>query len=182
MEKESVLFENYSAADNAVNPFTVDLKLKAVRIFTNSKLINPEDWVQDNEGIILNKDGEGMSSYNYKYSYYVDTGRSCRVFQSTYVRELAFVLDGNALRMLFYIITYVGKKMERVKINRKAYMEKADISLKTYYNTRDNLIKSGVIAPSKPNVFWINPNILFNGDRVEHFPDKVKVVANTEKK
>lgn len=163
----------YPQEDMAVNPFLAFTQFDAVQkkfelsAFTTKK-------VEDIKYV------EG-SSYIQNY-YNLDVGRSCKFFQTKDTQKLIFKLDPSALRLLLFILSKLGRKSDRIKIETAAYMKLADIqSTKTFYSALNNLRLNGVIAKFQKNVFWVNPNVIFSGNRLEKYPDKVNIVKHAEK-
>jgi hypothetical protein len=66
-------------------------------------------------------------------------------------------------------------------INRERCLTENDISLNTYKKAIDELIKNGLITyTTVKDIYWINPNFFFHGDRVRKYKDNVKIVKRND--
>ena len=76
-----------------------------------------------------------------------------------------------------YIVHSINSNEDYIKINYKLYMSKNNIKDKrTYSNAVNELIRYNFIAATGfDNVYWINPNIIFSGSRINKYPDNVVV-------
>lgn len=118
------------------------------------------------------------------------------LFEMTKVSELTTIIDESpytkmyhryagiiknlnvpALRLFVYIIINIGIKKDYVFLQRKTCLEFAgynEKSKKSYYSALQELIDLGVIAESTvDNKYWVNPNVLFNGSRVDLFKENI---------
>ena len=160
--------EEYPQDESGTNPFLAFTQFNAI------------EQSMDLQNLRVKKKGDekyiaGKTNIDYIYS--VDASRSCKFFQTKETQALIFRLDIQALRLFMYILSRLGRKSDKIKIETVLYMKLADIkSIKTFYSALNALRCEGVIAKYKGNVFWINPNVLFSGNRLEKYPDKVNVV------
>lgn len=102
-----------------------------------------------------------------------------------------FDLTPTALRVVTVLIQDVGKlrlgEGDQVYLTEKQLADtfkKYDLkppSSATYYRALEELIKKGFIAPStNPPLYFINPAIFFNGDRVR-FVTEIRRKRNTQR-
>ena len=102
----------------------------------------------------------------------VDRERFTKVFSAQL--GLFFGLSQAGIRLLAALWIEVSKRPgeDRVYMTPKTAERHAEraghtLSRATYFRGRSNLIEVGFIAPSTDqHVYWINPAVFFNGDRV----------------
>lgn len=156
------------------NPFTFDLKLRAVKFFTKKKHFRASD-LKAVDGIMLGK-GSVESSEIAGY-HYTDAGKSTKLFRDDGARELVMGLEGATLKLFVAICLRLTPKADKVKLDAKVYTAMMGVTLKTFYTSVNKLIRYNVIARYKSKVYWINPAIMFSGDRLEKWPDKMEIIA-----
>lgn len=89
-------------------------------------------------------------------------------------------------RMLYYIIENIVVHKDEVCILQEDYLKYAGYKAKsrlTYYRAVEGLLKANVIArrTGMGSCYWVNPNILFNGDRTKLSNITVKPVDSGRK-
>ena len=113
----------------------------------------------------------------------VDNEQFVKIFTSNL--KQFFNLKPTTYRMVQVLLHQLGRARDRdtVYLNvsvAEQYFISTDqnpISKASYYNAMRELIKKGFIAEStNPNLYWINPALFFNGDRVRF----VKEYRNTD--
>lgn len=77
-----------------------------------------------------------------------------------------------ATRMFYYILDHIAVHKDEVCILQEDYLKFAgykDKSRLTYYRAVEGLLKANVIArrTGMQSCYWVNPNIIFNGDRTK---------------
>lgn len=97
--------------------------------------------------------------------------RDRKEFIKTYKNSLKMILglSSTAQRVLWYIMDSMGQKPQYVDITPKMCMDTC--GFKTLKSVRDGvveLLSKGVIKRSSyPTKYWVNPLVIFNGDRIE---------------
>lgn len=144
--------------DLGVNPFSVPLKIPAVKYTEKNKSRFEEGLVLPSD-VIYDKDE--------KTSVFI--GRSRRLLISG--------LSNPAQRLFLWLIQEITTGQDYITVNIQRYMEENGIkSMATYTAGRKDLQKSGIICSTTvPTVFWINPDVFFNGSRVKAFPDNISL-------
>ena len=113
----------------------------------------------------------------------VDNEQFVKIFTSNL--KQFFNLKPTTYRMVQVLLHQLGRARDRdtVYLNvsvAEQYFISTDqnpISKASYYNAMRELIQKGFIAEStNPNLYWINPALFFNGDRVRF----VKEYRNTD--
>jgi len=77
-----------------------------------------------------------------------------------------------AAKMFYYITEYIGANKDEVCILQDDYLKFAGYKAKsrlTYYRGVEGLLKANIIArkTGSQSCYWINPNVLYNGDRTK---------------
>lgn len=97
--------------------------------------------------------------------------------------EALMGLSEPSAKMFYYITEYIAVGKDEVCILQEDYLKFAGYKEKsrlTYYRAVEGLLKAEIIArrTGSQSCYWVNPNVLFNGDRTKlknvivHGPDK----------
>lgn len=87
-------------------------------------------------------------------------------------------LSPSAKDMIFYIMTHIGHNREAIQIEYVSYCEKTglDITLRTFQRAIVELTNRVIEKKAaRKNMYYINPDFLFKGSRINAYPDKVHV-------
>lgn len=154
------------------NPFLGKLEIKTKRktIKVNSSLGN------DSNVIINQKTGEITGEYTHVSTYKeVDETEFVKLFTTNIAMTFDLTSAGiKAFNVLMYAVQNQAINKDQVFLDEKTlnnFLEEKtyqrSLSLKTLYRGLNELIKSQIIAKStRYGVYFINPNFVFNGDRV----------------
>lgn len=87
-----------------------------------------------------------------------------------------FGLSKSAQRVFQVVLQLCEKNTDRLYLNFMMASKVDDAIIeRTYHRGLLELLKSGFVAYSDlPNMFWINPHLFFNGDRVQFITEYVK--------
>lgn len=152
-----------------VNPFTKDLTIQTrkqkLRV-TNSAQLNDETWIN-------NTTGELATTQLYTYRE-VDESQFVKLFTQNIALTFDLTSAGlKALNVLIFAVQYRAMNKDIVILNEQTLVEflKINTSLKLVYRTFmrgvNELIKVNILARCKrPGDYFINPNFVFNGDRL----------------
>ncbi len=123
----------------------------------------------------------------------VDSERFVKLY-TAHLKQI-FSLKSSALQMLQVVLTQVQENVGKdtillnVKIMEKYFtsIDVKPVSPRTFYRAIDELISKAFIAPSADSrdLFFINPNLFFNGDRVRivneyHVTKQMKMFDDTD--
>jgi hypothetical protein len=61
----------------------------------------------------------------------------------------------------------------------QAILEELNMSEKTFQRGLKELMQKNFLSPKIPNVYWVNPNLFFRGNRVAFMKEYRKKVSNT---
>lgn len=146
------------------NPFTFTLSLPVTKIISNvSYSRSPED------GMILNS------------VFYQEQIESTRVYHCK-AKEDVYKLSDKAIRLYMYILYNLKSGKDFIQINEEYYMKKNGIkSINTFKAAKMDLIQNNFILPTiYKTVFWTNPNMFFNGNRLKKYPHNLNIKSTWE--
>lgn len=123
-------------------------------------------------GMHVSKEGEFVSHSGVHVIRNVDEEEFIKVYTKNI--KAIFDLKPAAQRILQYLITELQKTPNAdavylAWIGAEEYFDehKVKISRASFFNGVNALIEKGFLAEStKPNMFWFNPNLFFNGNRM----------------
>jgi hypothetical protein len=119
-----------------------------------------------NEAIVNLDTGELTGQTTFVSTKKVDKEQFVKLYL-TQIKNL-FDLSITAYKMVFYLTTLLKPNKDEVYLFVPDAMEFCQWSSKPrVYKAIKELIKYEIIAPSwKPNIYYINPSVLFNGDKL----------------
>lgn len=92
-------------------------------------------------------------------------------------RKLVAGLSSSAKELYLWIMYEIDPSEDALWINKQRYMEENNTSLNTYKKSVEELIRYAFIAYTiVKDVYWINPDFFFRGDRVNKYPTKIKKI------
>jgi len=148
----------YNEAMLGRNPFldTLTVEVSAVEY--------KNQYVKDKDGIILPKIGE--VEYERKTSIYVASEKRLR----------SNSLTPRAKELYLWLIYEADSGKDYLWLNRVRYMSENNIASPTTYRSAINeLIKEGFVSRTVVGgVYWLNPSLFFNGNRIIKFPKNIK--------
>jgi hypothetical protein len=93
---------------------------------------------------------------------------------ATVIKELSV----SGLKLFCYILINIGIKKDYIYLHMKPCLEFAgynEKSKKSFYAALQELINLNILAEAvEPNKYWVNPNLLFNGSRVDLYDENSK--------
>lgn len=96
-----------------------------------------------------------------------------KVYTQTKIRNIYKLLNPISCKIVLYIQLNLKKKTDYIELNTESVMEFTNIDSKTtYYKYIQELIENAVIAKYKNGMYWINPELIFNGDRIEFYKEQ----------
>jgi len=141
------------------NPFVNQNFIVRVR-----KRKDPQTFRRDGDGVLVPKE----------YDQEIDP--ATKVYISSEVRQRVALLSSASAALLLWIQQELESGKDYVVINRQRYMQehhhKTDKPIK---EALFDLVRYQFIAPTLiTNVYWINPRFLFNGSRLNKYPDNIE--------
>lgn len=137
-----------------INPFSINFK-----IYTEYKITS--DRVE--EGSIK----------QITYSL-VETDKKTSLYRAD-TFEIMRELSGNARLVFLYIATHIGWNSEKIELKPDKMIRECRTSKATYYRSIEELKTMSLIvqASKRKDMYWVNPRILFHGNRIKVFKDNV---------
>lgn len=132
------------------------------------KLIIPVNHLQSikdykyEDGILINS------------TYKVEVDVKCNIYQSS-SRRLRFAkMSSSSNKLLLWIMMETDQNKDFVWINKKRFMEEANMSYNTLDKSIAELHQNALISPSTTKeVYWINPHYFFPGNRVKKYENNL---------
>lgn len=109
--------------------------------------------------------------------------RFSKVYEHPELRKMTSKLSLRALQLWVWIMYSIEAGEDQIWIPKNRYMREHEIkTIDTYREAVKDLINNNFIIPySIKNVFRINPNIFFKGDRIKKYPKCVKIIDRKNK-
>ena len=150
----------------------------------NKKVLKLTDFQKNEENPFMKQAIEGIENHVVK-KYKSSTGDTGEVFKTSFIRQIEvdeeqfaklylanfaafFNLSQSAIRVFGYILTCMKPKNDMIIFDRRKCLEYTQYkSDKAIYKGLAELVQSEIIARGPNEYNWfINPLIVFNGDRV----------------
>lgn len=134
--------------------------------------------VRSGKDITDNETGEIHSVSAVYQRKIVDSERFAKLYVDGITKT--FELSASARKVFGVVLKVCAKDSDRIYINFMQTKEIIDDELnkfgeRTFHRGMQELIEKGFIAASQlPSMFWINPHLFFNGDRVRFITEFVK--------
>lgn len=145
------------------NPFTVSLRIPV------NTLVSDKYWEKSKDelgNLIIAPADVDLEKTPY-----------CKLFVDAKRRKNVGELSSRGKDLLMFIFYEVETGKDYVWINKGMYMKENNVaSLTTYKTALKELITKGFLAGTayaSNGWYFINPDLFFNGSRVNKFPDKV---------
>jgi hypothetical protein len=164
-----------SFAKNRTNPF-FDQALD------NISIVKKKQWISSTKNAevhtIIDKSGEAVGHTAFMRFIEVDEEKFAKMYLSQF--ENFWDLPKSAIRVFGYIMKQLQPKKDKFEFFYDECQEYTKYnSLQPIYNGLTGLISNGIIARGyNENTFFINPLIVFNGDRVTFAKTYIKKKKN----
>lgn len=115
---------------------------------------------------------DGFLGYSF-HCKQVETDKKCAIYQSN-TQALLPLLSKNGAIVLLYLSTRLSWNQQKIEIEPSKSTLETGLSSASLYRGLEELRDLSVLVKAKRrNVYWINPAVLFCGDRLKTFPDNV---------
>jgi len=145
------------------NPFIIDV-MSEIKVKRKNQVMTPVN--KNTEVMLVNSDGEVEGHTAFMRHHEVDADK----FTKLYINQLACLWDLNktSIRVFTYILNVLKPSQDFVYFDANECIKFCGYSnLSSVYDGLLCLLSSGIIARStKSYLFFINPTIVFNGDRI----------------
>ncbi len=143
-----------------LNPFSQELYIEAtVRL--------------DSEAKVTDEQGNEIPA-----SSTIEKALTTKVYKTAATRQQAMNLSATALKMFVLIQYELQTNCDWIDLSPNWYAEVGGkgSSRNSHKKGVDELMRYGYITPTKfKNVYWVNPRLIFAGNRVEKYPNNVVV-------
>lgn len=155
--------------DDLINPFCSNFTLELIRIKNKIEIVGDE---ARSESLSMSK------VYSEKYT--VEKQKHTKLYHTAYDDKLFFNLSNKARDIVFYILLNIKENLDYIELSFDIIKKKVNISRKLYYDSMKELKEKAIVSNRRQGSFWVNPQIIFNGNRKEFFkinyPNNLKVV------
>ena len=152
-----------------LNPFIInsDFHLKVLTVYTSNTeskgasivRTTTEILVEEQKHIKIYKTGNNLQSTTFMFS------------MNKFARDIYLWMQCN-----------IGEDQDTIVLDMDKICDTVGIGKDSYYKGIEDLKINCFITPYKKNKYWINPYILFRGDRIAYYreqcPDCIKNVTN----
>lgn len=145
------------------NPFSQELVVPATKLTECGK------YVADEEGIMIPSTAV------------IDKGKCTKVYHSAIYRDVAMKLSPGALKLFVWIEYDIEGGNDWIRVMPEMYAKHGGkgASRTQLAKAVDELILWGYITPTVfKYTYWVNPAILYPGNRINKYPEKVIVKNN----
>lgn len=141
------------------NPFSFSLKIQVTKRIDNSK------YSLDKDGVML------------PVSSLMERQQTTKIYHGKPLMDIIMQLNDRDLRLFTYIVYMLEQNKDYIRIVPETYLKRTGTKDKrTYKAAINSLIRYNIIAATGfDNVYWINPNILFSGNRIAKYPDNIEI-------
>lgn len=143
------------------NPFVNDNPIEVVELFQNE----------------TKTDEKKNTSYSFSKVYNADQKYSTKVYRNKANEELIYSLSPPGMKLFFYIILHLNKKKDTIELLEDKISKLTGIKSSSFRNARSEVVKKGIIKKTKgrSKMYWINPHIIFAGNRSNYYPENLDV-------
>lgn len=149
---------------SSANPFIKSSKIKILNIQQEDVYIKHNPF--DSDVKLVSSTRKETSTFT------VDPTPKSNLYQQAdgySTANIIFELSPGACQLFMYIALTLPKGEDWMIFKVKDYCEKADLSNVSVYKYLDELAQNLLIAKKQNGQIWINPNFIFNGNRIEYF-------------
>lgn len=112
------------------------------------------------------------SSSDITVSQIIDAEKNTKIYSSAKLFELFRVLSSPAKDLFMYIATKLPKDQDYLEFRDVDYAKIVEKSVRSVRLWRRELIWVMQSRSGRVNTYWINPAILFSGNRITQFPEE----------
>ena len=140
-----------------MNPFSQELIIEV------STRLDPEAKIKDEYGCEI------------PASSVIEKADSVKVYQSAANRDRAMNMSATAMRMFVFIVYELEDTDDWVELDPEWYKQISGAGSRNMYKKgKEELVRYGYITPTEhKNIYWVNPSLMFAGNRIRKYPTKV---------
>jgi len=153
-----------------INPFVVNNPINVIQVNAKGTISKSA-----NDGVIY--EGSIINS-----TYYVDKQEKVNIYRKPVadMDNLLFnVLNSKGRDLYLYIQNHIPKNQDYLELKIKKVTSSIGISRNSVVNAIKELKIAGIIASKSQSIYWINPEIIFNGNRITFYREVGEQYLNT---
>jgi hypothetical protein len=132
-------------------------------IITVNEIAFKDFYMQDEDGILLPAKKE------------VEATPFTKLYVTAERRLIVAKLSPAAKELFLWVMLELDSGKDALWINKDRFMEENNTSLNTFKKAIDELIRYAFLAYTVVReVYWINPDFFFKGDRISKYPKNIK--------
>ena len=146
-------------------------------MFNKQNKIKVKTYRQGQKIIVESVDGMLIPSGTTSSVYALEQQPFTKVFHDPDFREMLMLLSPNALKLIIFIMYKLERNQDYVWVNSRLFQAEAMIKHKADYITAaEELNRYQIITPTMyTDTYWINPFLLFFGNRIKKYPDHLLI-------
>lgn len=146
------------------NPFIANIFIKG-RIYEKEESI-----------IIRTEEGFNLPTGSFKNTIVVEEQSCTKLWHDVDFRNIILTMSPEATKLFIYIQYTLKPNEDYIWINSRLFQDCCKITKKQIYlNAVEELVRYGVITTTiYPDTYWINPLIIFSGNRLKKYPENIK--------
>lgn len=166
---QSIVTFDYTIRDMKKRPKFDEDKLGSNNFLTNLRIPININVIQKRDGSVIEEERERNAF--------------CKVFVTGEKRKKMNTLSSSAKELLMWIIYELDPSKDYFWLNRERYMAEMNIKSKTTVTNAVSELLTTYIQPTRVReIYFINPDYMFNGNRIRQFPDNVTHPSRENKK
>lgn len=105
---------------------------------------------------------------------FIDKTPRISVYPREFLDRYDTIKNSNCRDLLIYIMERLAVDSDKIQLEVDKLSDLLKIHRSTVYLTIDRLIEAEFICrATRKNMYWINPYLLFKGNRVAHYPEAI---------
>jgi hypothetical protein len=106
----------------------------------------------------------------------VENAKPVSVYMDNDLLKVMAGLSASGKDMLLYIMRYLGSNRDTIELKEDIYIERMNVSDRTFRRAKEELTNLIIVKKkSRKDVYYINPQYLFRGNRINAYPESIVV-------
>lgn len=141
----------------ATNPFLTSAKITVLRKeYITNRVVNVEQGVSRIE--------QSVTDYRD-----IEVDEFVKLYRISYQLGLLKEMNAIGCRMYLYVQAKLKPEYDYIYLKREKVMKDLELSHTSVGSGIQNLVDVGILCKKSQSEYWINPVVLFNGDRKQYF-------------
>lgn len=100
--------------------------------------------------------------------YFIEADAKSQLYHET-LNAIVPQLNAGALKLMLYISLKLRWNQDKINLDSASYLAwSGSTSVQSFYNARKDLEDCGVICKAVRSEYWVNPFVMFRGNRVQY--------------